>query len=122
MILPDIAQICHDANTSLCHAIGEPASYWERAPAWQQESALRGVAYALDHPDATPEFQHNAWLADKVMDGWTYGPVKDATAKTHPCMVPYPQLPPAQQAKDHLFLAIVQALRPFIAPEKEPTP
>lgn len=28
--------------------------------------------------------------------------------------MPYDKLPPEQQAKDHLFRAIVHALRPFI--------
>ena len=31
-------------------------------------------------------------------------------AKTHPCMVPFDQLPEWQQKKDKLFLAIVRAL------------
>jgi len=35
---------------------------------------------------------------------------KDAVAKTHPCLVDYDDLPPAQQAKDALFAAVVLAL------------
>jgi hypothetical protein len=39
-----------------------------------------------------------------------YGEVKDAVAKTHPCMVPYDDLPEFQRKKDALFLAIVRVL------------
>jgi hypothetical protein len=46
----------------------------------------------------------------KLSQGWRYGEVKDAVAKTHPCMVPFEQLPVEQQAKDRLLLAIVKAL------------
>ena len=42
---------------------------------------------------------------------WSYGEVKDAEAKTHPCLIPYDQLPEFQKAKDKLFVAIVDALK-----------
>jgi hypothetical protein len=49
-------------------------------------------------------------MTDKVADGWIHGPVKDIVAKTHPCILPYHLLPVSQQAKDHIFGAIVSAL------------
>ncbi|XUM24954.1 RyR domain-containing protein [Bradyrhizobium oligotrophicum S58] len=51
-------------------------------------------------------------MADKLRAGWVHGEVKDADAKTHPCIVPFDQLPRVQQAKDKLFRAVVAALRP----------
>jgi hypothetical protein len=51
-----------------------------------------------------------AWCRSKVADGWVFGPVKDADAKTHPCLVPYDALPREQQRKDALFVAVVNAL------------
>jgi hypothetical protein len=60
------------------------------------------------------EQAHESWLAEKAATGWTYGPVKDEQAKTHPCFVAFEQLPPDQQAKDALFFAIVTALAPFL--------
>ena len=35
--------------------------------------------------------------------GWVYGPTKDAATKTHPCCVPYTELPPIQKVKDAYF-------------------
>lgn len=106
-----IAKVCHDANRSWCIAnddYSQPA--WDDAPDWQIESAINGVYHALTYPDATSEDMHSNWMADKIADGWVYGPVKDPVAKTHPCMVPYAELPEFQRKKDALFLAIVRAL------------
>jgi len=105
-----IAQVCHEANRAL-QLIGDdaqPSPAWDEAPQWQRDSAIAGVEAALD--GTTPEQQHNTWCNDRLAAGWTHGPVKDAEAKTHPCLVPYHELPAIQQAKDHVFVAIVGAL------------
>lgn len=103
------AQAAHEANRAYCLAIGDTSQVaWPVAPEWQRESARKGVKGAL--AGNTPEQSHESWLAEKVATGWVYGPVKDPQAKTHPCMVPYGQLPPAQRAKDTLFLAVVRAV------------
>jgi hypothetical protein len=106
-----IAKMCHEANKVWCHLNGDPSQlHWGQAPQWQIDSAINGVEHALKHPDATPEDSHSNWMAEKIADGWVYGEVKDAVAKTHPCMVPYDQMPEFQRKKDALFLAIVRAL------------
>jgi hypothetical protein len=64
----------------------------------------------LAKPEATPEQSHEAWLEQKVADGWTFGKVKDAAKKEHPCFLPYEQLPAEQKAKDYLFRGVVHAL------------
>lgn len=108
----DIAKVCHDANRAWCLVNGDPSQEtWDRAEKWQRDSAVNGVMFALDNPDAPDSAQHDAWMADKIKDGWVYGAVKDASAKTHPCIVPFDQLPRVQQAKDKLFRAIVNALK-----------
>ena len=84
---------------------------WEMAEQWQRDSAIKGVEFRLANPDAKHDAQHNAWMDEKVKDGWVYGEVKDANAKTHPCIVPFEQLPEFQQKKDALFCAIVDALK-----------
>lgn len=114
MKISDIAKICHDANTSLCETQGDMSQeQWEYAPKWQQESAIKGVDFCLANPDAPASANHDAWLAEKEATGWKYGPVKDPEKKEHPCFVPYEELPPEQQLKDHLFKAIVGACEPY---------
>ena len=113
--IEDIAKCCHEANRSLCEAIGDLSQdRWDYAADWQRESAVAGVRYFLKNPDAPDSAQHDAWCADKYADGWVYGLVKDANAKTHPCLVPFDQLPLHQQAKDTLFKAICRSLVPLL--------
>ena len=85
--------------------------HWDEAEQWQRDSAILGVQFRLNNPDAKEDAQHNAWMKDKVDAGWVYGEMKDAEKKTHPCIVPFEQLPEFQRKKDSLFCAIVDALK-----------
>lgn len=106
-----IARVCHQVNRAYCESQGDHSQpAWEDAPDWQRESAIKGVLHALGNPNAKPADSHESWLAEKQRDGWTYGPVKDPAARTHPCFVPYGELPAAQKSKDFIFLAIVRAM------------
>lgn len=105
-----IARVAHEANRVLQIIEEDPAPSlsWNFASEEQRASVVDGVKAAL--AGNTPEESHENWIAFKVKHGWTYGPVKDEFEKTHPCMVPYDQLPANQQIKDHLFSAIVRTL------------
>lgn len=112
LIVKSAAVICHEANKAWCEFNGDNSQkHWEEAADWQRKSAIQGVEFRLDNPDAGEDTQHNAWMASKINDGWVYGEVKDAEAKTHPCIVPFNELPEFQQKKDKLFCAIVDALK-----------
>ena len=112
-----IAEICHGVNRVICEAAGDRSqASWEDAESWQRQSALKGVLFALDNPGASASAQHDAWMADKLSDGWTYGDTKDAAAKTHPCIVPYDALPFEQRVKDHVFRALVTLLSERASP------
>ena len=108
----DIATVCHQANKAWCESVGDNTQKdWEAAEQWQRDSAIEGVEFKLNHPDAGHDSQHNAWVDSKLRDGWVYGEIKDAEKKTHPCIVSFEQLPEFQQKKDALFGAIVTALK-----------
>lgn len=107
-----IAKVCHEANKAFCESNGDYSQRsWEEAEDWQRQSAITGVAFRINNPDAGHDAQHNSWMQEKINDGWVYGEVKDAEAKTHPCIVPFDQLPKFQQQKDALFCGIVDALK-----------
>jgi hypothetical protein len=107
-----VAIACHEANRVWCLANNdESQKHWEDAEQWQRDSAIKGVEFAIANPDAADSAQHDAWMNDKIKDGWVYGEKKDAEAKTHPCIVPFEELPEFQQKKDKLFRAIVNALK-----------
>lgn len=106
-----LARICHEVNRAYCTALGDLSqAQWEYAPEWQRKSAMTGVKLHLSNPLASPAASHESWMAEKVADGWTYGAAKDPARKTHPCLVPFEQLPVEQKAKDHIFRAIVHAV------------
>ena len=106
-----VARVAHEVNRAYCQALGDNSQpTWEEAPKWQRQSAIDGVEFHRANPDAGPEASHENWLAGKLADGWAYGPAKDPEAREHPCCVPFAELPPEQQAKDHLFRAVVHAL------------
>lgn len=46
------------------------------------------------------ENTHEVWAAQRIQDGWTFGPTRDDEKKQHPCLVPYDQLPDAEKVYD----------------------
>lgn len=118
--LQRIAAICHEANRTYCVALNDYTQpTWNDAPKWQRASAINGVRFHLNNPNASESASHEQWLDQKRREGWQYGPTKDPEKKLHPCFVPFSALPEEQQAKDRLFKAIVDALRHLV---DEPLP
>ena len=118
MHIIDIAKVCHEANKALCEAIGDfSQESWGNAEEWQRDSAVKGVEYFIANPEIPDSSQHDAWMKDKLDDGWTFGVEKDAIDKRHPCLVSFNQLPIEQQAKDTLFKAICKLLLPLVKDE-----
>jgi hypothetical protein len=79
-------------------AAGQP--YNEEINEDQLNSLLDGIEYADEHPDMTPEQNHENWMQMKISQGWKYGPIKDFDLKTHPDLVPFNQLPEIEKRKD----------------------
>lgn len=105
-----IASVIHEANRQLRIMLGEsPGPHWKEADPQLRETSVNGVEKALK--GATPEELHEEWVRIKLSQGWTLGPMKDVKRKLHPCLIPYAELPPEQQLKDHLFHAMVEVLK-----------
>lgn len=105
------ARVAHEVNRVYCESLGDGSQpTWDDAPSWQRQSAVLGVWLYSDHPEAGPEVGHEVWKAEKIADGWVYGPEKDPAAKTHPNLVTFKELPKEQQVKGVLFRAVVHAL------------
>lgn len=110
-VIDSIAAVCHEVNRAYCQALGDYSQpTWDDAPEWQQSSARLGVELHLNNPGAGPQASHESWMKQKVGDGWVYGEAKDPEAKTHPCIVPFDELPPEQRAKDFIFRGVVHAI------------
>lgn len=102
------AAAAHETNRLYCLAHDDDSQvHWHDAPGWQRESARKGARLVLQGEER-PSAIHEAWMAEKIRDGWVHGSVKNAEAKTHPCLLPYDQLPQEQRAKDTLFAETVR--------------
>lgn len=105
-----LAMLAHSVNMAYCKAIGEPNyGTWAEAPAIIRDGVIRGVQLRLANRELTPKDMHEAWMADKLAEGWVLGEKKDPEAKTHPNLVPYDELPVSQRVKDYLFSAVIDS-------------
>ncbi|MCG8345381.1 MAG: hypothetical protein MI685_09535, partial [Chlorobiales bacterium] len=107
-----IAKACHDANRAYCQSIGDNSQKpWSSTKAEIKNSAIDGVKYAIemieDGEDLSSAMMHENWLKGKIEQGWTYGEEKCEESKTHPCCIPYEQLPEEQKKKDAIFIDTV---------------
>lgn len=59
------------------------------------------------------ENAHDLWAAQRLSQGWAYGPHRDDTRKLHPCLVPYDQLTETEKGYDRL--AALGTLRAILA-------
>jgi hypothetical protein len=46
------------------------------------------------------ESTHDVWAAQRMSQGWVYGSERNDAAKTHPCLVPYADLPDSEKDYD----------------------
>ena len=106
----DIAILCHETNKTYCETLEDDSQKpWLETSDEFRQSTRDGVWAIIEGRVQKPEDSHNSWLENRKQNGWVWGPEKKVEAKIHPCMVPFEKLPPDQQMKDRLFLAIVLA-------------
>lgn len=43
---------------------------------------------------------HDVWAESRIKEGWRYGVERDDVHKTHPCLVPYGELPESEKEYD----------------------
>lgn len=103
-----IAELVHEVLRAYCASIGDMSQEpWHEAPNEKKESTRAGVRAILNGEVTDPGGSHAAWTREKIEAGWSWGPQKDPIAKTHPCIVPFHDLPENQRMKDILFFNVV---------------
>jgi len=102
-----VAKLCHQVNKAICeHNNDFGVKDWEECSDEQRESLYKAVLLILNSNNISLEEIHEEWMMHKLHQGWKYGEVKDEEKKTHPCLVPYDQLPESQKLKDLVFKVI----------------
>ena len=43
---------------------------------------------------------HEVWSETRIQQGWTYGELRNDELKTHPCLIPYEELPESEKEYD----------------------
>src|SRR3990172_12903721 len=100
MTVLEIARATHEVNRAYCAGMGDHSHLpWDEAPQWQRDSAIAGVRAIMAGETTSPEQQHESWMKQKLSEGWVHGPTQDAPAHTHPCLVPFNDLPMHHRAK-----------------------
>ncbi len=56
---------------------------------------------------------HDVWARGRMSDGWTLGAHRDDATKSHPCLVPYAELPESEKQYDRN--TVVETLKAIIA-------
>jgi hypothetical protein len=106
-----IARIVHAMLNAYSAVVGtpvvEPGDYDEAA----KTSTESAVQLVLDNPSVTADQLHQSWVQARQNEGWVYGEVKDATAKTHPCLVEWSELSKEHRIKDEFFISIVNSYK-----------
>jgi hypothetical protein len=63
-------------------------------------SGVKVPAELLELTERLADNVHEVWAAQKVKDGWSYGPTVDAATKKHPDLMPYAQLQEEKKVYD----------------------
>jgi hypothetical protein len=109
-----ITIVAHNTIASFCrYKSNFQIPCWDEADEVTRIIHLDVVRAILSTQQYTPEHFHTHWRAALMSDGWELGPELDHAAKKHPLMVPYPELPQAEQIRYQLF---IQTVRCFQAP------
>lgn len=43
---------------------------------------------------------HEVWAKNRIDEGWVFGPCRNDELKTHPCLIPYEELPEIEKDYD----------------------
>ena len=104
------ARAAHETNRAFNSLMGD-TSYksWEQSPEWVRVSARTSIIGIAEH-DMSPQQLHASWVSEKRAQGWVIGPDKDFDKKTHPCLIPYDELPEEHRIKDEMWIGTVKLM------------
>ena len=67
----------------------------------------------MDLTERLAESTHDTWALQRMAQGWTHGPTRDDTRRTHPDLVAYGDLPETE--KDYDRKTAIETLKAIVA-------
>ena len=112
-----LAEAIHGLTRLLKRTDGSEIPAWTELPEPSRKAAVDAVQELIDWEDwyteeLTPEMAHQVWQERVPLD-WKYGEVYCAINKTHPCLVPFDELPYSEQVKDEVWVTVINLMKPF---------
>jgi hypothetical protein len=93
------------------HGMGEQMVRYEPSPI--DTSGVTLTDEIAELTERLAENTHDLWARQRMAEGWRYGPKRDDTAKEHPDLVPYGDLPDSEKEYDRK--TAMETLRAIIA-------
>lgn len=72
---------------------------------WQTQWAAEG-----SRTEGLERIEHERWIADRVMEGWRYSPVRDDDLRLHNDLVPFDAVSLKDQEKDRKQIALISTI------------
>ena len=69
-------------------------------PKPQDTSDVKLSEDIIELSEALAKNTHEVWSSNRLRDGWRYGEKRDDSLMTHPCLVPYDELPESEKEYD----------------------
>ncbi len=113
--IEEAAMVINETLRGWRMAIGdEVIDTWADAAQAQRDIHIASIDWYMESPQSTAKAFHDQWRAWMYDNGWTWGEARDVEAKKHPLIVPWDDLPPLQQIKTRLCVAVMSIMAPLI--------
>ena len=63
-------------------------------------SAVEIAVHLAELTELLARHAHDLWALQRLREGWRWGQKRDDTARTHPCLIPYDDLPESEKEYD----------------------
>lgn len=60
--------------------------------------------FSAEEIEKLAEIEHRRWIADRRLEGWSYGPTRDSKLKHHPMLIEWESLPDEEREKNRDFV------------------
>jgi hypothetical protein len=114
LVIPvsSLAKLIHKCVGTIPRIDGSKPPKWSKLSFEDKQLSYRAIINILNnYPKFTPEDAHEVWMKAKINQGWKYGEQYNETAKLHPSIVPYDELPDSEKLKDEIWASLIKSFR-----------